>query len=97
MLLYPCSNISSNKVDLAKNLELAFLRDVQDNPDSGIAARYKRLGLSVRQGQILKARALQESLIQETIEIIKTGRIAAVTLTDKGMVIVSGSQKRELD
>jgi hypothetical protein len=51
----------------------------------------------VRQGQKLKAQALQQSLIQETIEITKTGRIAAVTLTDKGMVIVSGSQKRELD
>jgi hypothetical protein len=87
----------SKKADLAKNLELAFLRDVQDKPDSGIAARYKRLGLSVRQGQILKARALQKSLIQETIEVTKTGRIIALSLTDKGMVIVSGSQKRETD
>jgi hypothetical protein len=87
----------SKKADLAKNLELAFLQDVQDNPDSGIAARYKRLGLSVRQGQILKARSLQQSLIQETIEVTKTGRITALSLTDKGIVIVSGSQKRETD
>jgi len=86
----------SKKADLAKNLELAFLRNVQDHPDSGIAARYKRLSLSVRQGQKLKAQALQQSLIQETIEITKTGRIAAVALTDKGMVIVSDSQRREL-
>jgi hypothetical protein len=86
----------SKKADLAKNLELAFLRDIQEYPDSGIAARYKRLSLSVRQGQKLKAQALQQSLIQETIETTKTGRIAAVTLTDKGMVIVSDSQRREL-
>ena len=85
----------SKKTDLAKNLELAFLRDIQDYPDSGIAARYKRLGLSVRQGQKLKSQALQQSLIQKTIELTKTGRIAAIKLTDKGMVIVSGSQKGE--
>jgi hypothetical protein len=65
----------SKKADLAKNLELAFLRDVKDNPDSGIAARYKRLGLSVRQGQKLKDQALQQSLIEETIEATKTGRL----------------------
>jgi len=89
------NTISSNKAHMAKNLEMAFLRDIQEYPDSGIAARYKRLGLSVRQGQKLKAQALQQSLIQETIEITKTGRIAALSLTDKGMVIVSGSQRRE--
>jgi hypothetical protein len=88
-------SISSNKAHLAENLEMAFLRDLKEYPDSGIAARYKRLGLSVRHGQKLKAQALQQSLIQETIEITKTGRIAAIKLTDKGMVIVSGSQKGE--
>jgi len=76
-------NISSNKADLAKNMELAFLRDVQEYPDSGIAARYKRLGLSVRQGQKLKIRALQQSLIQETIETTKTGRLIVICLTEK--------------
>jgi hypothetical protein len=74
----------SKKADLAKNLELAFLRDVQEYPDSGIAARYKRLSLSVRQGQKLKAQALQQSLIQETTEITKTGRLIVICLTEKG-------------
>jgi len=78
------NNISSNKADLAKNMELAFLRDVQEYPDSGIAARYKRLGLSVRQGQKLKIRALQQSLIQETIETTRTGRLIIICLTEKG-------------
>ncbi len=83
----------SKKNDLAKNMELAFLLDIKDYPDSGIAARYKRLGLSVRQGQKLKAQVLQQSFIEETIETTKTGRIIAITLTNKGMVKVSGSQK----
>ena len=83
------SSTMSQKADLAKNLELAFLRDVQDNPDSGIAARYKRLGLSVRQGQKLKAQALQQSLIQETIEITKTGRLTVIQLTGKGKAFLS--------
>ncbi|MFA6187493.1 MAG: hypothetical protein WC770_09850, partial [Phycisphaerae bacterium] len=78
------NNISSNKADLAKNMELAFLRDVQEYPDSGIAARYKRLGLSVRQGQKLKILALQQSLIQETIETTRTGRLIVICLTEKG-------------
>jgi len=79
----------SKKADLAKNQELAFLRDVQDNPESGIAARYKRLGLSVRQGQKLKVRALQQLLIDETTETTKTGRLNVIQLTGKGKAFLS--------
>lgn len=43
--------------------ELAFLKDVQKYPESGIAARYRRLGLSVRQGQKLIAKLLEQDLI----------------------------------
>ena len=81
----------SKKPDLAKNLELAFSRDVQDYPDSGIAARYKRLGLSVRQGQKLKAHALQQSLIEGTIETTKTGRQTFIRLTEKGKTSLSAA------
>ena len=79
----------SKKTDLAKNLELAFLRDIKEYPDSGIAARYKRLGISVRQGQKLKVQALQQSLIEETIETTKTGRLTVIKLTGKGKVFLS--------
>jgi hypothetical protein len=79
----------SKKADLAKNMVMAFSRDVQDYPDSGIAARYKRLGLSVRQGQKLKSQALQQSLIQETIEITKIGRQTFIRLTEKGKTSLS--------
>jgi hypothetical protein len=78
----------SKKADSAKNLELAFLRDVKDYSDSGIAARYKRLSLSVRQGQKLKDQALQQSLIEETIEATKTGRLKVLQLTEKGKAML---------
>jgi hypothetical protein len=80
----------SKKADLAKNLELAFLRDVQDNPDSGIAQRYKRLGLSVRQGQKLKQTEIQKGLIQESTETTSEGRLKLLCLTFQGTSILRG-------
>ena len=52
------NGISNQKTTAAETLELAFLRDVHDYPDSGIAQRYKRLGISVRQGQKIKENTL---------------------------------------
>jgi hypothetical protein len=80
----------SQKADLAKNLELAFLRDVQDNPDSGIAQRYKRLGLSVRQGQKLKQAEIQKGLIHESMETTPEGRVKLICLTSQGVSILRG-------
>jgi DNA helicase HerA-like ATPase len=74
----------SKKADLAKNLELAFLRDVREYPDSGIAARYQRLGLSVRQGQKLKARLIEQGLIEEHMDTTNKGRLSIIQLTPKG-------------
>jgi hypothetical protein len=81
----------SKKANLAKNLEMGFLQDIQDYPDSGIAARYKRLSLSVRQGQKLKSQALQQSLIEGTIETTKTGRQTFIWLTEKGKISLSAA------
>ena len=50
-------------------LILAFLNDIQQYPASGIANRYKRLEISVRQGQKLKYNLLTEELVQEHNEI----------------------------
>jgi len=81
----------SNKAHLAENMVMAFLRDIQEYFDSGIAARYKRLGLSVRQGQKLKSQALQQSLIEGTIETTKTGRQTFIRLTEKGKTSLSAT------
>ncbi len=61
-----------------------FLKDIQNSPESGVAARYKRLGLSVRQGQKLKTTALKFLLIEERIETTRIGRQALTHLTEKG-------------
>jgi len=58
-----------------RNLEHLFLQDVLEYPDSGIAERYKRLGISVRQGQKLKARLVEKGLIEEAEKKTKTGRL----------------------
>jgi hypothetical protein len=69
--------------------ETAFLRDVLENPESGIAARYKRLDLSVRQGQKLKIKLLEKELINEYQKTTKTGRLRVIHLTEKGNALLS--------
>jgi len=62
----------------------AFLVDVRAYPDSGVAARYKRLGLSVRQGQKLKLKSVADGLLEEADEHTQTGRVVSLRLTEKG-------------
>jgi hypothetical protein len=62
--------------------EIASLSDIQRYPDSGVAARYKRLGLSVRQGQKLKAQLLKDGLIEEQNETTKVGRLRVIRITE---------------
>jgi len=75
--------IESELIRTADN-QLAFLKDIQHNPDSGIAARYKRLGISVRQGQKLISKLLEQGLVRQTQKTTKTGRLKSVELTGKG-------------
>jgi len=76
------------EVSKTRDNEIAFLKDVQQNPESGIAARYKRLGLSVRQGQKLKAKLSEDNLIEERQETTKNGRLIIVKLTGKGWQVL---------
>jgi len=69
--------------------EIAFLKDVQVHPGSGVAARYERLGLSVRQGQKLLAKLLERGLIEQSQETTKTGRLKAINLTKKGDALLA--------
>ena len=62
----------------------AFLKDVVDHPESGVAARYKRLGISVRQGQKLKGQLLLDGQIEEHEERTHIGRVKTVRLTEEG-------------
>ena len=63
---------------------LAFLLDIREYPESGIAERYRRLSLSVRQGQKLKKRLMEEGLLLDHVESTQTGRIRIVRLTEQG-------------
>jgi predicted transcriptional regulator len=71
------------------SLEARFIADVKANPESGIAERYRRLGISVRQGQKIKAELVQKGFIQEEEEHTKTGRIRKIRLTEKGKTALS--------
>ncbi len=66
------------------DLEHLFLQDVREYPDSGIAERYRRIGISVRQGQKLKAELVEKGLIEEAEKKTKTGRLRVIRLTGEG-------------
>jgi hypothetical protein len=85
---------AGNKIENAKTVEspdneISFLKDVQEYPESGVAARYKRIGVSVRQGQKLKAKLLEQGLIKEEQEITKIGRLTIISLTQKANALLS--------
>jgi hypothetical protein len=78
------------------SIEARFLWDVQGYPESGIAERYKRLGLSVRQGQKLRAYLIKSGLVTEAREHTHTGRLNRIRLTEKGKVFLPHAQDTQL-
>jgi predicted transcriptional regulator len=88
----PENSAPEPKTKSMNSVEIEFLKDVQEYPDSGIAARYKRLGLSVRQGQKVKVRLLEQGLIEENEEMTRTGRLKAINLTKKGEALLSKAE-----
>jgi hypothetical protein len=66
----------------------AFLRDIHAHPASGVADRYRRLDLSVRQGQKLKDRLIAAGFVAEQISITTRGRIRVIRLTEQGRMHV---------
>ena len=69
--------------------ELAFIQDVDRYPDSGVAERYKRLGLSVRQGQKLRDSLIGKELIRAEIQTIRYGKLPVIRLTAEGKLFLS--------
>lgn len=87
--LYPETDaipLNRPNLDDGSGLLLAFLRDVRAYPDSGVAHRYQRLGISVRQGQKLKAAALAERWITEEMHTTHAGKTRVVGLTMEGQL-----------
>jgi len=87
-ILGPDDTLQEPKTKSMTNNEIAFLKDVQDYSDSGIAARYKRLKLSVRQGQKLKAKLLEQGLIEEHLDTTNKGRLSIIELTPRGQAML---------
>ena len=67
-----------------------MLHEIAQYPDSGVAARYKRLGLSVRQGEKRKARLLDSGLAVERLEVMTGGKLRTVQLTEQGRIPANG-------
>ena len=67
------------------------------HPESGIAQRYKRLGISVRQGEKWKGRLVRGTWIAEAKETTRTGSIRRIRLTEKGRGILKESQTEDPD
>lgn len=88
------SSVESTSSPLSESL-LAFLRDVSKYPDSGIAERYKRLGLSVRQGQRLKQELIECGLIREELEFTRTAKRRVIRLTEQGQGVLLEADFRE--
>jgi hypothetical protein len=66
------------------DIGVLFLGDILEYPESGVAQRYKRLGISVRQGQKWKARLAERRDILETLETTSTGTRRVIRLTEQG-------------
>ncbi|MCB9852794.1 MAG: ATP-binding protein [Phycisphaerales bacterium] len=66
----------------------ALMMDIADFPKSGVAERYRRLGLSVRLGQKIKEELVSRHLIQEEIQTTSRGKTRVVRLTDQGRLML---------
>ena len=89
------ANVSAD-VEMPEMLEQIFLDDVERYPEGGIAMRYKRLGLSVRQGQKLKDRLIEEGWVTEEIRTTPRGKVRVIRLTDQGKLSSSKCSSGEM-
>ncbi|GAF88360.1 unnamed protein product [marine sediment metagenome] len=72
--------------------ESVLLADVAEFPESGIAERYKRLGISVRQGQKIKDKLIEKKMIQEQVQTISRGKLRVIRLTEQGRMVAENMQ-----
>ena len=84
----PLYSSSGGGLSEVPDLEHAFLTDIQKHPESGIAQRYKRLGVSVRQGQRIRGRLAAEGFITDIKEPTRTGSIRITRLTSKALALL---------
>ena len=84
-LIQPQESATQTAVEFSlTESELAFLKDVAIMPESGVVARYTRLGLSGRQGDKAKRALIDLGLIEETERLTQKGRTKVIRLTESG-------------
>jgi len=64
--------------------EQRLLQDIALVPNSGVVARYTRLGLSGRQGDKAKRSLIEQGFIEESKRLTPKGRTKAIRLTESG-------------
>ena len=69
--------------------EMRLLKDIALATNSGVVARYTRLGLSGRQGDKAKRSLIEQGLIEETERLTPKGRTKSIRLTTSGKRILS--------
>jgi len=79
-------------LDISMN-EMAFLEDLAAFPEGGVAERYKRLGLSVRQGQKVKEALAGKRMIQEQVQTTRFGKLRVIRLTEKARLSMSETEE----
>ena len=72
--------------------ELRLLQDIALVPNSGVVARYTRLGLSGRQGDKAKRSLIEQGFIEEIDRLTPKGRSKSVRLTESGKRMLEGHE-----
>ncbi len=67
--------------DALKEDELAFVHDILTHPDSGVDARYRRLGMSSDRGNKLKNTLLRKRIVEEQLVAIGRTRRTLLRIT----------------
>jgi len=88
----PNSSMPERGLDISMN-EMAFLEDLAAFPEGGVAERYKRLGLSVRQGQKVKEALAGKRMIQEQVQTTRFGKLRVIRLTEKARLSMSETEE----
>jgi len=90
--VFIAADYSVTKTESIPTLVELFLIDIRDHPESGVAARYKRLDTSVRQGQKIKYELLKAGLLTEEEIHNSIGRIIRLSLTQKGLEKIGNTE-----
>ena len=77
-----------------KTAEELLLKDVLEEPASGVSERYTRLGLSAYQGNLAKGRLLKKDLVQEKEIRTRSGRVKVLELTPAGRKVLDHGSVR---